>query len=71
MTVVSHEGALALTSGWTGVDVSTLDLDPQVRHVENNAGRSAMENVTRAEPSRVWTVREVGEHAGIGATGPV
>ena len=68
---VSHEGALALMSGWTGVDFSTLDLDGEVRHVENDAGRSAMDNVTRADPSRVWTVREVAEHVGIGGIGPV
>lgn len=68
---VSHEGALALMSGWTGVDFSTLDLNAEVRHVENDAGRSAMDNVTRADPSRVWTVREVAEHVGIGGIGPV
>ncbi|MBY0295057.1 MAG: LLM class flavin-dependent oxidoreductase [Methylobacterium sp.] len=68
---VSHEGALALMSGWTGVDFSTLDLDAQVRHVENDAGRSAMDNVTRADPDRIWTVREVAEHVGIGGIGPV
>ncbi|WP_407520255.1 LLM class flavin-dependent oxidoreductase [Methylobacterium oryzisoli] len=68
---VSHEGALALMSGWTGVDFSTLDLDAQVRHVENDAGRSAMDNVTRADPNRAWTVREVAEHVGIGGIGPV
>ncbi|MEH3144358.1 MAG: LLM class flavin-dependent oxidoreductase [Methylobacterium frigidaeris] len=68
---VSPEGALALMSGWTGVDFSTLDLDAEVRHVENDAGRSAMDNVTRADPSRVWTVREVAEHVGIGGIGPV
>ena len=56
---INPEGALALMSGWTGVDFSTYDLDQQVRHVENDAGRSAMDNVTRADPDRVWTVREV------------
>jgi alkanesulfonate monooxygenase len=68
---VSHEGALTLMSGWTGVDFSKLDLDSEVRHVENDAGRSAMDNVTRADPDRVWTVREVAEHVGIGGIGPV
>ena len=68
---VSYEGALTLMSGWTGVDFSRLDLDSEVRHVENDAGRSAMDNVTRADPSRVWTVREVAEHVGIGGIGPV
>ncbi|PZQ10381.1 MAG: 5,10-methylene tetrahydromethanopterin reductase [Ancylobacter novellus] len=68
---VSPEGALTLMSGWTGVDLSTYRLDDEVRHVETEAGRSAMENITRADPSRVWTVREVAEHVGIGGIGPV
>jgi len=68
---VSTEGALTLMSGWTGVDFSTYDLDQQVRHVENDAGRSAMDNVTRGDPDRVWTVREVAQHVGIGGAGPV
>ena len=68
---ISAEGALTLMSGWTGVDFSTYALDQQVRHVENDAGRSAMDNITRADPDRVWTVREVAEHVGIGGIGPV
>jgi alkanesulfonate monooxygenase len=68
---INHEGALTLMSGWTGVDFSTYDLDQQVRHVLNDAGRSAMDNITRADPDRVWTVREVAEHVGIGGIGPV
>jgi alkanesulfonate monooxygenase len=68
---ISPEGALALMSGWTGVDFSGYDLDQQVRHVQNDAGRSAMDNVTRADPDRVWTVRDVIEHVGIGGAGPV
>src|ERR1700692_2934038 len=68
---VSPEGALTLMSGWTGVDFSTYDLDQEVRHVQNDAGRSAMDNITRADPDRVWTVREVAEHVGIGGIGPV
>ncbi|WP_018390430.1 LLM class flavin-dependent oxidoreductase [Ancylobacter sp. FA202] len=68
---VSHEGALALMSGWTGVDFSRLPLDAQVRHVESEAGRTAMDNITRADTDRVWTVREVAEHVGIGGIGPV
>ena len=68
---ISPEGALTLMSGWTGVDFSTYALDQQVRHVTNDAGRSAMDNITRADPDRVWTVREVAEHVGIGGIGPV
>ena len=68
---VSHEGALTLMSGWTGVDFSTYALEQEVRHVTNDAGRSAMDNITRADPDRVWTVREVAEHVAIGGIGPV
>ncbi len=68
---ISHEGALTLMSGWTGVDFSTYSLDQQVHHVHNEAGRTAMDNITRADPDRVWTVREVAEHVGIGGIGPV
>jgi long-chain alkane monooxygenase len=68
---ISAEGALTLMSGWTGVDFSTYQLDQQVRHVQNDAGRTAMDNITRADPDRVWTVREVAEHVGIGGIGPV
>ena len=38
---------------------------------QNDAGRSAMDNITRADPDRVWTVREVAQHVGIGGIGPV
>src|SRR5216110_2762556 len=68
---ISPEGALALMSGWTGVDFSSYNLDQEVRHVQNDAGRSALDNVTRADPDRVWTVRDVIEHVGVGGAGPV
>src|SRR6201982_1052515 len=68
---ISPEGALTLMSGWTGVDFSRLELDQEGRHVPNDAGRSAMDNITRADPDRVWTVREVAQHVGIGGIGPV
>ncbi|MGX9430498.1 MULTISPECIES: LLM class flavin-dependent oxidoreductase [Bradyrhizobium] len=68
---ISHEGALTLMSGWTGVDFSTYGLDQEVRHVHNDAGRTAMDNITRADPDRIWTVREVAEHVSIGGIGPV
>ncbi|MFH0299395.1 LLM class flavin-dependent oxidoreductase [Bradyrhizobium sp. 31Argb] len=68
---ISHEGALTLMSGWTGVDFSTYGLDQEVRHVHNDAGRTAMDNITRADPDRIWTVREVAEHVGIGGIGPI
>ena len=65
------EGALTLMSGWTGIDFSKLDPDAIVQHVENDAGRTALENITRADPGRSWTVRQVAEHVSLGGIGPV
>jgi FMN-dependent oxidoreductase (nitrilotriacetate monooxygenase family) len=69
--LASPEGGLVLMSGWTGVDFSQFDLDDEVRHVENDAGRTAMDNITRADPGRTWTVREVGQHVALGGIGPL
>ena len=65
------EGALTLMSGWTGVDFSRFDPDQVVEHVTSESGRTAMENITRADPDRRWTVRQVAEHVSIGGMGPV
>ena len=46
------EGALTLMSGWTGVGFSQFDPDQVIEHVESEAGRTALENVTRADPDR-------------------
>jgi FMN-dependent oxidoreductase (nitrilotriacetate monooxygenase family) len=68
---VSHAGALALMSGWTGIDFSIYDLDEPVRYIRNEAVHSAVESFTTADPDRIWTVREVAEWVGIGGFGPV
>jgi alkanesulfonate monooxygenase len=68
---VSEEGALALMSGWTGVDFASLPPDEPVRFTERNAMTSALEAFTTADPDRTWTVREIARHAAIGGRGPV
>jgi FMN-dependent oxidoreductase (nitrilotriacetate monooxygenase family) len=68
---VSEEGALALMSGWTGVDFSRLPPDEPVRFDERGAMTSALEAFTIADPERRWTVREIARHAAIGGRGPV
>jgi FMN-dependent oxidoreductase (nitrilotriacetate monooxygenase family) len=70
-THVSEAGALALMSGWTGVDFAALPLDAPLRYTERNAMASALEAFTTADPDRVWTVREIAAHAAIGGRGPV
>lgn len=71
LSVADPVGALVLMSGWTGVDFSQLKPDEPVRHVLNDAGRTALENITRADPERIWTVGEVARHVAIGGIGPV
>jgi long-chain alkane monooxygenase len=68
---VDRDGALTLMSGWAGIDLSTYAYDQVVRYIENDAGRSAMENITRADPDRVWTVGQIADHVAIGGIGPV
>jgi alkanesulfonate monooxygenase len=69
---VSEEGALALMSGWTGVDFAEMAPDDVVRFNDKaNAQTSALEAFTTADPDREWTVREIARHAAIGGRGPV
>jgi len=67
----SDEGALALMSGWTGIDLSKYGLDDPLTHVDSNAVQSAVEALSTADPNRVWTVREIAQWGGIGGRGPL
>jgi long-chain alkane monooxygenase len=68
---IDYEGALALMSGWTGVDLSTYDLDEELRPTKTNANQSALESFTVGEPGRRWKIREIAEFVGLGGRGPV
>ncbi|MFK0277126.1 LLM class flavin-dependent oxidoreductase [Ensifer sp. NPDC090286] len=68
---VSYEGALALISGWTGIDFGQFAPDEPLRHRYTNAVQSAVETFTTIDPDRVWTVREMADWVGIGGFGPV
>ena len=66
-----REGVLVLLSGWLGVDLARLAPDEPIRFAENDAIRSALQNVTTAEPDKVWTVGDVVDFATIGSLGPL
>jgi FMN-dependent oxidoreductase (nitrilotriacetate monooxygenase family) len=66
---VIPEGALALLSGWTGIDFSQYALDDPITYVKNDAVNSLVEAFTR-EPGRTWTVRELVEYGGLGGPAP-
>jgi len=68
---VDVEAALALLSGWTGVDFSRYPLDATIEYMETDAGRSALASFSQADPSRQWTVGEAARFIGLGGRGPV
>lgn len=68
---VSHEGALALLSGWLGIDLSKFALDDVLRQGTTDAIQSALESFTSADPGKSWTIRQLAEKAAIGGRSPV
>jgi len=65
------EAALALLSGWTGVDFSRYPPDATIEYLDTQAGRAALASFSSADPDRRWTVREAAEFIGLGGRGPV
>lgn len=64
------KGALALLSGWTGIDLSRYSLDdPFPSLKKDNAVTSMIDSFAAAE--RVWTIRDIISHNFIGGRGPV
>ncbi|WP_252700729.1 LLM class flavin-dependent oxidoreductase [Natronosalvus vescus] len=68
---VSVEGTLSLLSGFMDTDLSTLDPDQPVEHIETDAIQGAINAFTKNDPDREWTVGEVARFAGLGSTSPV
>jgi alkanesulfonate monooxygenase SsuD/methylene tetrahydromethanopterin reductase-like flavin-dependent oxidoreductase (luciferase family) len=68
---ISLDGALALGSGWMGIDFGRYAPDEPLRHIETNAVQSSVEGFSNADPSKVWTVRELAEWIGVGGLGPL
>ncbi|MBB3105029.1 LLM class flavin-dependent oxidoreductase [Azomonas macrocytogenes] len=68
---VSYEGALALISGWTGIDFGQYRPDQVLKHIHTNAIQSAVEAFSTADPNKQWTVRELADWVGIGGFGPL
>ncbi|PLN86165.1 Nitrilotriacetate monooxygenase component A/pristinamycin IIA synthase subunit A [Aspergillus taichungensis] len=66
----SIDGALALFGGWTGIDLDTYAEDEELRNVQSNAIRSAVEGWSKAEPGHAkWTKSTVGQHITVGGLG--
>lgn len=68
------DGALALLSGWTGIDMSQYDLDDVIgEDVQSNAIQSSVETFKKAsgDNGKPWTIRQLAEWIGVGGFGPV
>ncbi|KAG7125719.1 Dimethyl-sulfide monooxygenase like protein [Verticillium longisporum] len=66
----SEDGALALFGGWTGINLAKYGDDEELRHVESNAIRSAVEAWSKSAPGVAkWTKHTVGNHIKVGGLG--
>lgn len=66
----SEDGALALFGGWTGIDLAKYGDDEELRHVESNAIRSAVESWSKSVPGvPKWTKHTVANHIKVGGLG--
>jgi FMN-dependent oxidoreductase (nitrilotriacetate monooxygenase family) len=68
---VDVEGALALLSGWTGIDFSRHPRHEPIEDVITSAERTALAAFTHAQPGRRWTVGEAARFIGLGGRGPI
>ncbi|MFD8331147.1 LLM class flavin-dependent oxidoreductase [Streptomyces solisilvae] len=68
---VSVEGALARFGGWTGLDLSTWDLDTPLKSMKTRGVQSLIDMFAAAGPERAWTVRDIARFLGIGGTGSI
>lgn len=67
----SAEGALALLSGWMGIDLSALGDDEPLAEQPSDAIVTTVKAFSSADPTRRWTVRDLADYALIGGDGPV
>lgn len=66
---ISYDGALALLSGWSGIDFGQFEPDQPLEYIETNAIQTIVHGFTAADPSRKWTMRDLAKYVGIGGGG--
>jgi FMN-dependent oxidoreductase (nitrilotriacetate monooxygenase family) len=67
---ISKEGALALLSGWTGIDFGQFKPTDLAKNIDLGAGSSFVDYLTHGQ-ERDWTIEDVAKWVGIGGPGPV
>jgi alkanesulfonate monooxygenase len=71
MSYSNVEGALALMSGWSGIDFSRYPRDQPIGYFETQVQQSMVEAITTADPSRQWTVEELARTCAFGGLSPI
>ena len=66
---VDVEGVLTLLSGFVDLDLSALDPNQRIEHIETEAIQGTVNAFAGGESE--WTVREMAQFAGLGTTSPV
>jgi len=66
----SHEGALALFSGWAGIDLHSIPPGIRLEDCEWNAVQGYKDLFKNIDPERDWTLDEIGEFMSIGSIFP-
>ncbi|MGR8948123.1 MAG: LLM class flavin-dependent oxidoreductase [Gammaproteobacteria bacterium] len=66
----SPEGALALFSGWAGVDLSQFDLNRDLRTAETDAIQGILGAFNDIDSTRDWTLQDAAEYISIGSVMP-
>ena len=66
----SPEGALALFSGWIGVDLAMLPSTDNIGEMKTDAIQGLLSALVEVDPNREWTLKEIGEHMSIGSLMP-
>ena len=66
----SPDGALALFSGWSGIDLSTLTPDKPLHTYESNAIQGVLGMFRDIDPDRVWTVQDIADSMAVASIIP-
>lgn len=67
---MSPEGALALFSGWAGVDLAAFEPGQRLEDIKTDAIQGLLGIFTMADPDRDWTLHDMGEFLSIGSINP-
>ncbi|MGH9887009.1 MAG: NtaA/DmoA family FMN-dependent monooxygenase, partial [bacterium] len=68
---VRHESALAVLSGWSGVDLAKYGLDEPLRYEKTEAIQSFMDHLNDGSAQRPITMRELAERTALGGGSPL